>query len=56
MAMMRIVYLCAILSLLFIVPVYAEGTHPQGIKLDDTIGNAGRIDLPGPNYAKYYRS
>ncbi len=48
---MRIAYLCAILSLLFIVPVYADGTHPQGIRLDGTIGTAGKIDLPGPNYA-----
>ncbi|OQX27092.1 MAG: hypothetical protein BWK80_07005, partial [Desulfobacteraceae bacterium IS3] len=34
-----------------IAPSYADGTHPQGIKLDGTVGTAGKIDLPGPNYA-----
>ncbi len=32
------------------VSVYADGTHPQGIKLDGTLGNSGKLDLPGPNY------
>ena len=30
--------------------VYADGTHPQGIKLDGTLGTAGKLNLPGPNY------
>ncbi|MDM8525618.1 filamentous hemagglutinin N-terminal domain-containing protein [Desulfococcaceae bacterium HSG8] len=32
------------------VPVHADGTHPRGIKLDGTIGTAGKADLPGPAY------
>jgi len=48
--MIRIVYFSVILSLLLTPPVYADGTHPQGIKLDGTIGTAGKIDLPGPDY------
>jgi len=31
-------------------PIYADGTHPRGIKLDRVFGNAARLDLPGPNY------
>ncbi len=30
--------------------LYADGTHPQGIKLDGTLGNSGKLDLPGPDY------
>ncbi|NJL58736.1 MAG: filamentous hemagglutinin N-terminal domain-containing protein [Desulfobacteraceae bacterium] len=36
---------------MLISPLYADGTHPAGIKLDGTIGNAGKPDLPGPDYA-----
>ncbi|QTA93451.1 Filamentous hemagglutinin family N-terminal domain-containing protein, CHAT domain-containing [Desulfonema magnum] len=32
------------------VPVHADGTHPRGIKLDGTLGNAGKLSLPGPDY------
>ncbi len=32
------------------VPVYADGIHPQGIKLDGTLGSAGNLGLPGPDY------
>ena len=41
-----------IISLLTLsaVPNYADGTHPQGIKTDGTIGNAGKLNLPGPDY------
>ncbi len=46
--MIRIVYFFVILSLLLTPPLYADGTHPQGIKLDGTVGTAGKIDLPGP--------
>ncbi|NJL58794.1 MAG: filamentous hemagglutinin N-terminal domain-containing protein [Desulfobacteraceae bacterium] len=48
--MIRIAYFFVIVSLLFIPPLYADGTHPQGIKLDGTIGNTSKIELPGPNY------
>jgi len=30
--------------------IYADGIHPAGIKLDGTIGNSGKLDLPGPDY------
>jgi len=30
--------------------VHADGTHPQGIKRDGTVGIAGKTDLPGPDY------
>lgn len=30
--------------------VYADGTHPRGIKLDGTLGSSGKLDLPGPSY------
>ncbi|MCP4352667.1 MAG: filamentous hemagglutinin N-terminal domain-containing protein [Desulfobacterales bacterium] len=30
--------------------VHADGTHPQGIRLDGTVGVAGMLDLPGPDY------
>ncbi len=29
---------------------HADGSHPQGIKLDGTVGSAGKLDLPGPDY------
>jgi len=32
------------------VPVYAGDIHPVGIRLDGTLGNAGKLDLPGPDY------
>ncbi|MCP4345527.1 MAG: filamentous hemagglutinin N-terminal domain-containing protein [Desulfobacterales bacterium] len=31
-------------------PVHADGTHPRGIRLDGTVGNAGQLQLPGPDY------
>ncbi len=42
----------AVTFLLFIttVSIHADGTHPKGIKLDGTVGNAGKLDLPGPDY------
>ncbi len=30
--------------------VHSDGTYPRGIKSDGTVGNAGKLDLPGPNY------
>jgi len=41
------VIICALLN----ISAYADGTHPQGIRLDGTVGTAGKIELPGPNYA-----
>lgn len=43
---------------LFIIALsaHADGTHPRGIKTDGTVGSAGSLDLPGPDYeirAKY---
>ncbi|RLC18581.1 MAG: hypothetical protein DRI57_08210 [Deltaproteobacteria bacterium] len=37
---------------LFIIalPAYADGTHPRGIKTDGSVGSAGSLDLPGPDY------
>ncbi|MDM8524061.1 filamentous hemagglutinin N-terminal domain-containing protein [Desulfococcaceae bacterium HSG8] len=32
------------------IPVHADGMHPRGIQLDGTLGNAGKLDLPGPDY------
>ena len=32
------------------VNAYADGTHPIGIRLDGTVGNAGKIGLTGPDY------
>ena len=32
------------------VPAYADSTHPKGIKLDGTLGSAGKLELPGPDY------
>lgn len=29
---------------------HADGLHPKGISLDGTVGNAGKLDLPGPDY------
>jgi filamentous hemagglutinin family protein len=47
----RILCLFIILTCVFSDMAYADGTHPQGIKLDGSVGTAGKIDLPGPNYA-----
>lgn len=30
--------------------VSADESHPRGIRLDGTIGTAGKLDLPGPDY------
>ena len=30
--------------------VKADGTHPRGVELDGTIGNSGKLSLPGPEY------
>ncbi len=46
----RILRLFITLTCIFSGFAYADGTHPQGIKLDGTVGTAGKIDLPGPNY------
>jgi filamentous hemagglutinin family protein len=34
----------------FAVPGLADESHPQGITLDGTLGTAGNLSLPGPNY------
>ncbi|NJL60069.1 MAG: filamentous hemagglutinin N-terminal domain-containing protein [Desulfobacteraceae bacterium] len=47
---MKIPYFFIMSSFLFISPLYADGTHPIGIKLDGTVGTAGKIDLQGPDY------
>ncbi|QTA91437.1 filamentous hemagglutinin N-terminal domain-containing protein [Desulfonema magnum] len=31
-------------------PAYADGTHPRGINLDGSLGTAGKLNLPGPDY------
>lgn len=31
-------------------PVSADESHPVGVRLDGTVGNAGVVDLLGPNY------
>ena len=41
-----------IISLFLIItafPAHADGTHPKDIKLDGTLGSAGKLDLPGPD-------
>ena len=30
--------------------IYADGSHPQGIKLDGTLGSPGKLELSGPDY------
>ncbi len=32
------------------VPIHTDGTRPHGIRLDRTVGNAGQLQLPGPDY------
>ncbi len=44
----RFIFLCLLAG--SFLPVYADGTHPRGITLDGTIGTAGMLDIPGPNY------
>lgn len=41
-----------IAALLFgtVIPAHGDGTHPQGIQLDGTLGSAGKLSLPGPDY------
>jgi len=49
----RITFLISVIIIflfLFCPPSYADSTHPQGIRLDGSIGNAGKINLPGPDY------
>ncbi len=29
---------------------HADGLHPKGISLDGNLGNAGKLNLPGPDY------
>jgi len=36
--------------MLMFLPIYADGTHPRGVKLDGTVGNADQLSLPGPDY------
>jgi len=38
------------LLIIMTVPAHADGPHQKGIKLDGTVGTAGKIDLPGPGY------
>ncbi len=38
------------LVILVVTRLYAYGTHQQGIKSDGSLGTAGKLDLPGPNY------
>ncbi|MDM8551055.1 filamentous hemagglutinin N-terminal domain-containing protein [Desulfobacterales bacterium HSG2] len=32
------------------IPVHSDGMHPRGIQLDGSVGNAGKLNLPGPDY------
>ncbi|MCP4351223.1 MAG: filamentous hemagglutinin N-terminal domain-containing protein [Desulfobacterales bacterium] len=50
--MMKCYKTVTIIILLTVVPapVYSDGTHPRGITLDGTTGNAGALKLPGPDY------
>ncbi len=43
-----VLFITALFSMTF--TVYADDTHPAGIRLDGTIGAAGKLDLPGPDY------
>jgi filamentous hemagglutinin family protein len=47
--MNRIIFFVIICALLNI-SAYADGTHPQGIRLDGSVGTAGKVELPGPDY------
>lgn len=38
------------LSVIPVIPVCADGSHPRGISLDGSVGNAGNLNLPGPDY------
>ena len=38
------------LLIIVAVPIHADGTHPKGINLDGSLGNAGKLVLPGPDY------
>ncbi len=42
--------IAAFLAIITILPAYADGTHLRGISLDGTVGSAGALDLPGPDY------
>ncbi|MCP4345858.1 MAG: CHAT domain-containing protein [Desulfobacterales bacterium] len=51
--LMKNYYLGLIVAVLFIitgVPVYSDDTHPHGITLDGTLGTAGKLELPGPDF------
>ncbi|MDM8524781.1 filamentous hemagglutinin N-terminal domain-containing protein [Desulfococcaceae bacterium HSG8] len=39
-----------ILSIIISYTAYADDIHPRGITLDGTLGNAGKLELPGPDY------
>ncbi|MCP4109501.1 MAG: filamentous hemagglutinin N-terminal domain-containing protein, partial [Desulfobacteraceae bacterium] len=50
---MKNYYLRLIAAVLFIitsVPVHSDDTHPHGITLDGTLGTAGKLALPGPDF------
>ncbi len=38
------------LGIITALPVHADGTHPKGVRLDGTVGNAGQLRLSGPDY------
>jgi filamentous hemagglutinin family protein len=42
--------IAVLLMLIFAISAWADGSHPRGIKLDGTLGNVGKLDIPGPDY------
>ncbi|WP_207679220.1 filamentous hemagglutinin N-terminal domain-containing protein [Desulfonema magnum] len=42
--------IAVLLVIIVILPVCADGTHPRGIRLDGSLGTAGKLSLPGPDY------
>jgi filamentous hemagglutinin family protein len=46
----RQIIVTAFLAVITALPVYGDGTHPKGIRLDGSVGSAGALDLPGPDY------
>ncbi|MCP4111830.1 MAG: filamentous hemagglutinin N-terminal domain-containing protein [Desulfobacteraceae bacterium] len=40
----------AVLFTIICVPAHSDNTHPHGITLDGTLGTAGKLALPGPDF------
>ena len=43
------IIITAFIAVITVLPAHADD-HPAGIKLDGTLGSAGNLELPGPDY------